>query len=68
MSRRQIYTDDHNDKMVELYKEGASLSSLAKRFSMHPQVVKRKLQKMGCEIRNKSQAMTNYHKIRKQDA
>lgn len=60
--RRKVHGDELNPEIVRLYtEEKLSMSAISKKLGIHPQVIKRKLQASGVEVRNKSQAMTLYH-------
>ena len=66
MGRQQIYGDENNDEIKRLFEdEELSLNAIARQFGMHPEVVKRKLAKMGVGSRDKSSAMRIYHKQKK---
>lgn len=65
MGRRQKYGDEVNPRILELYNNNISLSKIGKELGIHPQVIKRKLIKMGVEIRGISEAMVVHHKVRK---
>lgn len=68
MGRKQIYGDENNEEIKRLYEDDhMSLNAIARRFGMHPQVVKRKLAKMGVPSRDKSQAMRLYHQNKKRE-
>lgn len=67
MGRRQIYGDDLNPKIKQLYEEGFSLSRIAIKLKCHPEVIKRKLISMGVEIRNQSEAMKQFHEKRRKN-
>ena len=66
MSNRLKYGDDHNNEILRLYvEEELSLSKIAQKFSMHPEVIKRKLKSMGViAIRGKKEAMMVFHRQR----
>jgi len=66
--RKKIYSDDLNPKMVRMYKEqNMSLYAIGQELGVHPEIVKRRLQKSGVEIRNKSNAMKLYHKKKREE-
>lgn len=66
MGRQQVYGDENNEEIKRLFEvEKLSLNAISRQFGMHPQVVKRKLAKMGVNSRDKSQAMRIYHQQRK---
>jgi DNA-binding transcriptional MerR regulator len=61
MTRQRKYSDDLNPRIKRLYKDGFSLSEIACLLDCHPEVVKRRLKTMGVKIRNRSEAMRQYH-------
>ncbi len=64
--RKPIHGDEHDAEIKRLFvEEEWSLNRISRQFTMHPEIVKRKLHKMGVETRNKSEAMTIFHKQRK---
>lgn len=66
MGRKPIYGDENNDEIKRLYiEEELSLNAIGRKFGMHPQIVKRKLAKMGISSRDKSNAMKLFHKQKK---
>lgn len=65
MSRRKKYPDTLNPEIKKLYvEEGLSLNKIAQRLEMHPEIVKRRLNKMNIETRNRRNAMINFHKTK----
>ncbi|MCK5610062.1 hypothetical protein KAR91_49775 [Candidatus Pacearchaeota archaeon] len=70
MGRRPIYGDENNKEIKRLYvEENLSLNAIGQKFNgMHPQIVKRKLGKMGVAIRDKSAAMKLHHEQKKGQA
>ena len=66
MGRKPIHGDENNEEIKRLYvEEEASLNAIGRQFGMHPQIVKRKLSKMGVETRGKSTAMKLHHQQKK---
>lgn len=62
MGRRKKYSDSINPKIKELYVEkNMSLNQISQTLNIHPQICKRRLQSMGIDLRNQSQAMENFH-------
>ena len=63
MGRSKKWGDENNSEIKRLYvEENLSLKVIGNRFgSMHPEIVKRKLIKMGVTIRDKSSAMKIHH-------
>lgn len=62
MGRNKKYGDELNPEVLELYRQGFSLSAIGKQMEMPPQVVKRKLIEMGEPVREASEAMKLFHK------
>lgn len=63
MGRYKKHPESLNPDIKRMYvKENKSLREIGKYFSMHQQSVKRRLQSMGIEIRNRSEAMKTLHK------
>lgn len=66
MPRPKKYDDSYNEKIFELYvNKNMSLSQVSQKLDIHPEIVKRRLQNMGVDTRNRSQAMSNYHEHKK---
>ena len=65
MGRRKIYPDSLNPEIRRLYIAGNSLQRIAQELDMHPEIVKRRLRSMGIPIRNRGEAMKNFHARRK---
>lgn len=61
MGRSKKYGDNLNPEVLELYREGLSMSAIGKKMGMPAQVVKRKLMEMGELIRGASEAMKLFH-------
>lgn len=66
--RRKKYSDALNPQMIELYESGMSLYAIGKQLKVHPEIVKRRLQEAGVEIRDKSNAMKLYHQQKREKA
>ena len=65
MGRNAKYTTEHDVEIKNLYEqETMSLSKLGQKFKMPPEVIKRKLKKMGVTLRDRSEAMRLSHKER----
>ena len=65
--RKKKYSDDLNPEMKKLYDEGLSLYAVGKQLGVHPEIVKRRLEKMGVQVRNKSSAMRLYHQRKSEE-
>lgn len=64
--RKKKYGDDINSEILKLYvEEELSLNAISIKIKVHPQIIKRRLQSMNVQIRNKSQAMKLSHQNRK---
>ncbi len=66
MGRRRVHDDSSNSEIKKLYVSmKLSLGQISDIMCMHKQVIKRKLQSMGIEIRNRSDAMKQFYKNRR---
>ncbi|MHA2010076.1 MAG: hypothetical protein ACXADW_19085 [Candidatus Hodarchaeales archaeon] len=65
MGRKKIYSDDLNPQIKQLYESGKSLNEIRTILGVHPEIAKRRLIHMGIEVRNKSDAMVNFHAQKK---
>lgn len=68
MARPTKYTHEHDSEIARKYQEDkVSLRSLSREYEIPVMTIKRRLIKMGVEIRNISTAMTLHH-LRRKDA
>ena len=66
MGRRAKYGDEHKAEIISMYSiMKMSLNAIARKLDLHPQVIKRKLQKYGYGIRDLSESMKIFHEKRK---
>lgn len=61
LGRNSKYPESLNPEIKRLYNEGASMSEIGRQLEVHPYVVKRRLEKMGIPIRDRSAAMKKWH-------
>lgn len=68
MGRKALFesSDQIDQDLKKLYAQGYSLCSIAKGYNTYPQVIKRHLIRLGVPLRNISEAMSSFHKIRKE--
>lgn len=65
--RRSSFSYSQTDpKILEMYdKEGLSLNEIANRLALYVMQVKRRLEAMGVEIRDRNEAVLLYHRLNK---
>lgn len=66
MGRNAEFDDTNNNKILQMYQAGLSLKAIAIKLNTYPETIKRKLIKMGQEIRDVSQSMKTFHKNKKE--